>query len=138
VLHCERLSGDEKLMNDLAMLGLEPAALGQREPLVRERKIGDGFECRLHTAELLLETGAERRERRCCAIRWAHCIERRRQQRPPLIRMLARAIGADEGERLLPLETVPLYRLAHGPLGVPPPVKDGSTFVLLEGSTKVA
>jgi hypothetical protein len=32
--------------------------------------------------------------------------------------VLARAIGADQGERLLPLETVPLYRLAHGLLGV--------------------
>lgn len=32
--------------------------------------------------------------------------------------MLASAIGADEGERLLSFETVPLYRLAHGLLGV--------------------
>jgi hypothetical protein len=100
------------------MLGLEPAAFGQGEPLVREREIGDGFQCRLHQAELLLETGAERRERRCRAIRWAHRIERRRQQRPALLRVLARAIGADEGERLLSFETVPLYRSAHGFLGV--------------------
>jgi len=76
VLHCERLSGNEKLMDDLAMLGLEPAALGQGEPLLRERKIGDGFQCRLHAAELLLETGAKRRERLCCTIRWTHRSQR--------------------------------------------------------------
>jgi hypothetical protein len=68
VLHRERLSGDEKLMDDLVMLGLEPAAFGHAEPLVREREIGDGLQCRLHQAELFLETGAERRERRCRAI----------------------------------------------------------------------
>ena len=76
MLYRERLSGNEKLMDDLAVLGLESAALGQREPLVRERKIGDGFQCRLHAAELLLETGAERREGLCCAIRWTHRIQR--------------------------------------------------------------
>jgi hypothetical protein len=69
VLYRERLSGDEKLMDDLAVLGLEPAAFGQGEPLVREREIGDGLQGRLHAAELLLETGAERRERPRCAIR---------------------------------------------------------------------
>jgi hypothetical protein len=44
VLYRERLSGDEKLMDDLAVLGLEPAALGHGEPLVREREVGDGFQ----------------------------------------------------------------------------------------------
>jgi hypothetical protein len=32
--------------------------------------------------------------------------------------VLARAIGADQSERLLSFETVPLYRLTHGFLGV--------------------
>jgi hypothetical protein len=44
VLYRERLSGDEKLMDDLAVLGLQTAALGQGEPLVRKRKIGDGLQ----------------------------------------------------------------------------------------------
>jgi hypothetical protein len=44
VLYRERLSGDEKLMGDLAVLGLEPAAFRQGEPLVREREVGDGFQ----------------------------------------------------------------------------------------------
>jgi hypothetical protein len=44
VLYRERLSGDEKLMDDLAVLGLEPAAFRQSEPLVRKREIGDGFQ----------------------------------------------------------------------------------------------
>jgi len=79
VLYCERLSGDEKLMDDLAVLGFQPATFRQGEPLVREREIGDGLQCRLHAAELLLETGTERRARLCCAIRWAHGRERRRQ-----------------------------------------------------------
>jgi hypothetical protein len=69
VLHRERLSGIEKLMDDLAMLGLEPAAFGQGEPLVREREIGDAQKGRPHQAELLLETGAERRKRLSGAIR---------------------------------------------------------------------
>jgi hypothetical protein len=118
VLHRERLSGNEKLMDDLAVLGLQPAAFGQGEPLVREREIGEGLQCRPHLAELLLETGAERRECLCRALRRAHRGERRRQQCPALVRLLARAIGADEGERLLSLETVPLYRRAHGFLDV--------------------
>ena len=100
------------------MLGLEPAAFGQSEPLVRERKIRDGFQCRLHAAELLLETGAKRRARLRDTIRWTHRSQRRRQQRPALIGTLASTIGANEGERLLSFETVPLYRLAHGFLGV--------------------
>jgi hypothetical protein len=118
VLHCERLSGNEKLMDDLAMPGFEPAAFRQSEPLVREREVGNGFQCRLNVAELLLETGAKRRDSRCGAIRWTHRIKRIRQQCPALIRMLTRAIGADESERLLPFETVPFYRLTHGFLGV--------------------
>lgn len=101
-------------MDDLAVLGLQPAAFRQGEPLVREREIGDGLQCRLHAAELLLETGTERRDRLCCALRWAHRRERRRQQCPALVRVLACTIGADQGERLLSLETVPLYRLTHG------------------------
>jgi hypothetical protein len=76
VLDRERLSGDEKLMDDLAMLGLEPAAFGQGEPLVREREVGYGFQCRPHLSELLLETGAKRRERLCRAIRWTHRFKR--------------------------------------------------------------
>ena len=118
MLYRERLSGDEKLMDDLAVRGLEPAAFGQGEPLVREREIGDGLQGRLHAAELLLETGAERRERPRCAIRWAHRGERSRQQCPALLRVLARTVSADQGEPLLSFETVPLYRLTHGFLGV--------------------
>jgi hypothetical protein len=76
VLYSERLSGDEKLMDDLAVLGLEPAAFGQGEPLVWKRKIGDGLQCRLHAAELLLQTGAQRRNGRRDAIRWAHRFKR--------------------------------------------------------------
>ena len=76
MLYRERLSGNEKLMNDLAVLGLQPAPFGQGEPLVREREIGEGFQCRPHAVELLLETGAERRNRRRGAIRWAHRFKR--------------------------------------------------------------
>jgi len=75
VLDRERLSGYKKLMDDLAMLGFESASLGQSEPLVREKKISDVFQCRPHAAELLLETGAERGDSRRGAIRWSHRIE---------------------------------------------------------------
>jgi hypothetical protein len=44
VLYRERLSGNEKLMDDLAVLGLEPAAFRQGKSLVREREIGDGLQ----------------------------------------------------------------------------------------------
>jgi len=118
VLHRERLSGIEKLMDDLAMLGLEPAAFGQGEPLVREREIGDAQKGRPHQAELLLETGAERRKSLGSTIRWTHRSERIRQQCPALLRVLARAIGAHEGERFLAFEAVPRYRLTHASLGV--------------------
>lgn len=100
------------------MLRLEPAAFGQGEPLVRESEIGDGLQGRPHQAELLLQTGAERRERLGRAIRWSHRIKRRRQQCSAFVRVLARAIGADESERLLSLEAMSLYRLAHGFLGL--------------------
>jgi len=105
-------------MDDLAVLGLQPAAFGQGEPLVREREVGDGLQCGLHAAELLLEAGTERRDRLCCTLRWTYRGERRRQQCPALLCVLARAIGADQGERLLSFESVPLYRPAHGLLGV--------------------
>jgi hypothetical protein len=43
VLDRERLSGSEKLMDDLAMLSFESTAFRRREPLVRDEKIADGF-----------------------------------------------------------------------------------------------
>ena len=76
MLDSERLSGEKKLMDDLAMLGFEPASLGQSEPLVREKKISDVFQCRPHAAELLLETGAERGDSSRGTIRRPHRIER--------------------------------------------------------------
>jgi len=79
VLDRERLSGGEKLMDDLSMLGFEPAAFWRREPLFRDKKIADGFQCVLHVPQFLLEADAERRDRGRGAIRWSHRIERRRQ-----------------------------------------------------------
>lgn len=79
MLDRERLSGFKKLMDDLAMLGFEPAVLRRREPLVRNEKIADGVQCVLYVLQFFLEAGAERRDRGRGTIRRSHRIKGRRQ-----------------------------------------------------------
>jgi hypothetical protein len=99
MLDSERLSGCEKLMDDLAMLGFEPSAFRRCESLVRDEKIADGFQRVPHEAQFLFEATVKRGDIGGGSMRGAHRIERRRQKRLPLIRMLKGAIGADQGER---------------------------------------
>jgi len=117
MLDRERLSSCKKLMDDLAMLGFEPAPLRRREPLVRNDKIADGIQRVPHLFQFLFEATAERGDVCRSAIRRPHRIERIREQRPPFILMITSAIGADQSERLLPLQAVSRYRFAHGLLG---------------------
>lgn len=117
MLDSERLSSCKKLMDDLAMLGFYPAAFRRSEPLVRNEKIADGAECVLHLLQFFFEATVERGDITGGAIRRAHRIERIREQRPLLSRMIASAIGADQGERLLSFQSVPGYRFTNGLLG---------------------
>jgi hypothetical protein len=75
MLDRERLSGGKKLMNDRAMLGLQPTALGRAEPLVGEMKRFDRFQSLLHPAQLVGQTGAQGRDSWCGALLRAHRIE---------------------------------------------------------------
>ena len=113
MLDSERLSGGEKLMDDLAMLGFEPAAFRRREPLVRDEKIADDVQSVPHVIQFLFEATAKRADIRRGTTRRPHRIEGRREQRLTLIRMVASAIGADQGERLLSFQTMLHYRFAH-------------------------
>jgi hypothetical protein len=79
MLDGERLSGNEKLMDDLAMLGLEPSTLRRGEPLVRNEKIADVLKGVPHETELLFETTAKGGDIVRGAIRRPHRIERSRQ-----------------------------------------------------------
>jgi hypothetical protein len=77
MLDCERLSGNEKLMDDLAMLGFESSAFRRGEPLVRNDKIADGVQRVPHEAQFLFETTAKCGDRGRGTMRGAHRIERR-------------------------------------------------------------
>jgi hypothetical protein len=60
MLDRERLSGCEKLMNNFAVLGFEPTALGRGEAVVGQMKIRDGFQRLSSAAELFFNTDAKR------------------------------------------------------------------------------
>lgn len=60
MLDGERLSGCKKLMDDLAMLGFESAALRCREPLVGNEKVAHSVQRVSYALQFLFEATAER------------------------------------------------------------------------------
>jgi hypothetical protein len=94
------------------MPGFEPARFGRRKSLVGNLEISDGLQCLSHAAELLLEAGAQRPDGGSGA-RGTDRVEGMSQELAALLVMLGRAIGADQGQGLLPLETMALDGLAN-------------------------
>ena len=85
--------------------------------MVGNDKIAHSVQCVPHVFQFLFEATAECRDIGRGTIRRPHRIERIREQRPLLSRMLASTIGADQGERLRPFQSMTCYRFTHGLLG---------------------